>query len=98
MHPFARTQVKRNAVPAPVINKEFDSSKSLGVRLRFYGLFVAVSYPFLSFYPTLAILAPDRMLLDFFGCKFPHCAKYIYFTISYFIGLEAYRRFHGDQA
>src|SRR6186997_724471 len=98
MHSFSSTQIKRNAVPTPVVNEEFDGSKGLSVRLWVYGLLVPIPYHFLSFYPTLAILAPHRVPLDFFGGKFPHCMKYIYFAISYFISQEAYRRFHSDQA
>src|SRR5579871_4005636 len=58
VHPFTGAQIKRDSLPAPVIQKKFYCRKSFNVRIFMDIRFIAIGFYLFPFYPALAVLPP----------------------------------------
>ena len=86
--PFARTEIKRDILPAPVVNKELQGRECLRPGVRGHVFFPAVAQHFFAMKGPLAILPTDGALLDSATQYRSHCVKDIDLFVANLIRIE----------
>src|ERR1700733_1823375 len=91
---FSGAEVKRHALPAPIVDRKPQCDKCFSLGIRCHTLFFPVTRNFFSTFPSLSVLPTHNALMNVMPVNRPNGVKNIHFLIANFVSSKRNHWFH----